>query len=299
MERSGQRAPSWWRTLLVGFALWLASVLVTAVTQNFNMIPTVVLLGSFLVPVSAVLWYLDHYSGETLSDRDVLNGFLVGGVLGVLGASLLESWLLTGGALVYVGVGLIEEGVKLLALLLVAWRLPHYSARDGVVLGAAVGFGFAALESSGYALTALFASAGQGALSLSSLVESELVRGVLAPVGHGLWTAILGGALFAAARGGRFRFSRGLVLTYIAVAALHAIWDSMRGIALLITGLLSSAPIQVLATPQGPVLEPSPAQVHLFTAAEIAGFALVSVLGLAWLRSLWRRTRRAPPAVPA
>jgi hypothetical protein len=73
------------------------------------------------------------------------------------------------------------------------------------VLGAAVGLGFAAFESAGYAFNALFTSSG---LSLADLVETEVLRGILAPVGHGLWTAILGGVLFAAAaRHGRLRLT--------------------------------------------------------------------------------------------
>jgi hypothetical protein len=34
-------------------------------------------------------------------------------------------------------------------------------------------------------------------LSLMDLVSTELLRGLLAPFGHGLWTAILGGVLFS------------------------------------------------------------------------------------------------------
>jgi len=214
VEVSGRHgaALSWWRVLLAGGALWVASVVVAGVTGNFNLVPTVVLLGSFLVPVTAVLWYLDHYDSEVAAGRVVFNAFLVGGVLGVLAASLLEGWVAGGGIVAFLGVGLIEEGAKLLALVLVARRLPKVAVRDGVVLGAAVGFGFAALESSGYALTALFANA-SGHLSLIALVETEVLRAVLAPLGHGLWTAILGGVLFAAARDGRFRITRAVVAT--------------------------------------------------------------------------------------
>ena len=129
----------------------------------------------------------------------------------------------------YVGVGLIEEAVKLAALWLLARRLPRYTVRDGMVLGAAVGFGFAALESAGYAFTALFSSNG---LSLLNLVETEALRGVLAPVGHGLWTAILGGALFATAarsRRGRPRLRGSLVgLVPAGVAAARALGRVQR-----------------------------------------------------------------------
>jgi RsiW-degrading membrane proteinase PrsW (M82 family) len=186
----------WLAVFLSGLVLWVLSVVVTGLTQNPNLIPTVVLLGSFLVPATAVIYYLDHSGGTTVSGQRVFLAFLYGGVLGVLAASVLEAWLLQNGPLVYVGVGLIEELVKLLALVLVALGIRHFIASDGIVLGAAVGFGFAALESSGYALDALFTPNG---LSLTSLVFAEVLRGVLAPVGHGLWTGILGGALFAAA----------------------------------------------------------------------------------------------------
>src|SRR6266536_2336130 len=78
--------------------------------------------------------------------------------------------------------------------------------RDGIVFGAAVGFGFAALETAGYAFNAMFTMQG---LSLESLVQTEILRGVLTPVGYGSWTAIVGGALFAAAASrGRLRPDR-------------------------------------------------------------------------------------------
>ncbi|MGZ3667767.1 MAG: PrsW family intramembrane metalloprotease, partial [Ktedonobacterales bacterium] len=231
---------NWVRVFGIGAALWIASVIVTGVTGNLNLVPTVVLLGSFLVPMTAVVWYLDHYDGQTLTAQNVLYAFVVGGVLGVLGASLLEAWLLTDGLLVYLGVGLIEEACKLAALALVAWRLPRYTTRDGVVLGAAVGFGFGALESAGYAFTSLLVQNGPYiiGLSLPNLVATELLRGVLAPVGHGLWTAILGGVLFRASSGAKHpRITLGVVGTYLLVSLLHALWDSMRGIALVLTEL--------------------------------------------------------------
>jgi RsiW-degrading membrane proteinase PrsW (M82 family) len=100
-----------------------------------------------------------------------------------------------------------------------------------MVLGAAVGFGFAALETSGYALASLFVVQGQQLfLSLPAVVFTELVRGVLAPFGHGLWSAILGGVIFYAARQGRVRMIWSVLVTYIAVSLLHAAFDIFGGI---------------------------------------------------------------------
>src|SRR5262249_18127702 len=154
----------------------------------------------------------------------------------------------------------------------VARGLPAYRVRDGIVLGAAVGFGFAALESSGYALSALFVRQG-GAfhLSLSSLVETELLRGLLAPVGHGLWTALLGGVRFGAGRGGRLRLTRAVLLAYLFVSLLHGLWDSMDGLAAALTWLLAATPDQRAATALGETPAPTAGQVMLFNVLYLGG----------------------------
>jgi protease PrsW len=186
----------WLRMFFGGLVLWVAAVAVTFVTQNVNLVPTIILLGSFLVPVTFVAYAFTR-ADQVVTAQRILTAFVYGGVLGVLGASLLEAEFLKSRSIgTYLYVGLIEEAVKLAALWLLARHLPRYTMRDGIVLGATVGLGFAALESAGYAFNALFTSTG---LSLQNLLETEVLRGVLTPVGHGLWTAILGGVLFGAA----------------------------------------------------------------------------------------------------
>ncbi|WP_191892460.1 PrsW family glutamic-type intramembrane protease, partial [Streptomyces griseoaurantiacus] len=189
----------------------------------------------------------------------------------------------------------IEELVKLLALAYVARRLHRRALRDGLVLGAAVGFGFAAFESAGYALNALITVHG---LDLRALVETEILRGLLAPVGHGLWTAIAGGVLFAASRGGRWRVTAGVTWTYLGVAALHALWDSMHGIAVLLTMVLTGTSYQYQLLQLGYVPRPTPAQVHLFTTLNWVGLLMVALVGLAWLVALRRAAELPPPPPP-
>jgi protease PrsW len=231
--RGGQAwAPPWWAVLLIGVALWIAAVGAVFVTGNIIVLPTIVLLGSFVVPVTGVVWYLDHDQSPSLSPRRVVSAFIIAGVLGILVASLLEFWLVYGpGTIGMLKVGFIEELVKGAAIVLLAFGLRSYTTRDGMVLGAAVGFGFAALESSGYALASLFVVQGQQlVLSVSSVVFTELVRGVLAPFGHGLWSAILGGVIFHAARKGHLRLTWSVLVAYIGVSVLHAAFDIFGGI---------------------------------------------------------------------
>ncbi len=224
----GTWAPRWWVVFPIGLVLWASAVAATFVTADIILLPTVVILGSFLVPVTALVWYLDHDPSPSLSPRRVLSAFIVAGVIGVLGSSLLEYSLVTSGLLANLEVGLIEEFVKGVLIFFVAIGIRSFRTRDGMVLGAAVGFGFAALESSGYALVSLFVVHGHRLFfSLTSLVTTELLRGLLAPFAHGAWTAIVGAAIFAAARRrGHLRLSWLVLGTYLAIAILHAAFDT-------------------------------------------------------------------------
>ncbi|HEX2066056.1 MAG TPA: PrsW family intramembrane metalloprotease [Candidatus Thermoplasmatota archaeon] len=295
-----EEAPLSWRYVLgLGLLLWLVAVALLVFTESIVLLPTVILLGSFLVPVAAVVFYAEHDVSPALRPRTVVDAFVVGGLLGVFGAVALEAVLLPSAPLQVLGVGLIEELAKLVGLAVVARRLARYTARDGVVLGAAVGFGFAALESSGYAFAALLTQQG---LSVPDLVQTEVLRGLLAPLGHGLWTGVAGGVLFAAAgAAGRLRLTRAVAGAYLGVAVLHALWDAMGGLAVFLTLLLTATPAQRLAVETGRLarLQPTELQTALYYLLYWGGLAAVSAVGLLWLRRVWRHDDPTPASMQA
>ncbi|MFE6662821.1 PrsW family intramembrane metalloprotease [Streptomyces sp. NPDC057697] len=279
----------WKRCLWGGIALWLLTAIVTYATRNSNLLPTLILLGSFLVPAVFVLWAYERH-GRDLGATVILGCFLTGGILGVLGASVAESYLLHPSVWVFVGVGLIEEAVKLLALMFVLRRHPGIRGmRAGLVLGATVGFGFAAFESAGYAFNAAVTMKG---IDLRALLETEVLRGVLAPFGHGLWTAIAGGVLLAYRKpNGRFHLAAPVIGAYIGVAVLHSLWDSMHGIALWLVAELTDTGLSRELFAQGYIVAPTDEQQHLFTLFSVGGMVVITLVALAWLRSLARRAR--------
>jgi RsiW-degrading membrane proteinase PrsW (M82 family) len=153
--------------------------------------------------------------------------FVYGGLLGVLAASVLEPIFIRKLDVVTVFViGLIEEFVKILGVLVVARHRRHNRELDGLILGAAAGMGFAALESMGYAFTAFLQSNG----SLSSTVGVTLLRGILSPLGHGTWTAILASVLFRESKERRFRIDWQVIGTYLLVVVLHGLWDGLPAV---------------------------------------------------------------------
>jgi len=221
----------WLHVLLAGLGLFVVTTVVMFVTGNPNLYPTVIMLGNFLVPVVFVLYLYDHQHLSSLAPEMLARSFLIGGLLGVLGASVLEPLLIpppdnpSQGLTIPSAmlIGLIEEGCKIAAVMWVARRLRHNSAMDGLLLGAAVGMGFAALESTGYAFTAFVASRGEVTASLAVTV----LRGLFAPFGHGVWTGILGAVLFRESRPHRFRITGAVILAYIFVSLLHGLWDGL------------------------------------------------------------------------
>jgi RsiW-degrading membrane proteinase PrsW (M82 family) len=275
---------TWRRVLGLGLLLWVATVVVTLATRSVVLVPALVLLGSFLVPVVVVIWVLQRWRDEHVTIELVIRAFVVGGLLGVLAAASLESYLLRPSPLLFGGVGLIEEGVKLATLALVTRHMTRRHTRDGVVLGAVVGLGFAAIETAGYALNAMLTVRG---LSLTALVETELLRSVVAPLGHGLWTAILGGVLFYSASRGSWLTGR-LVLAYLWVSLLHALWDGSHDLALLLTFLLTGHAAQYQQLRVGYLPASTPQQVLLFTVLSIAALLAIAALGVATLWTVWR-----------
>lgn len=213
---------SWWRILVSALLFYLVSLGALLLTGNPNLFPTVVMVGVFMVPAAYAAFFYDYRYLSRLTVGAVARSFLYGGLLGVIAASILEPLFihsLTPPSIFVIS--LIEEFVKIFGVVIIAWRLRHDAEIDGIILGAAAGMGFAALESMGYAFTSFLRSGG----SLSLTVFVTMVRGIMSPLGHGTWTAILASVLFREAHHGHFRLNRKVLGAYLTVVVLHWLWD--------------------------------------------------------------------------
>jgi RsiW-degrading membrane proteinase PrsW (M82 family) len=194
-------------------------------TGNPVFIPFLLLLGAALVPATLTTLVTEAERSSELTLGRVLVAAVVGGVaagvLAVLGEFIAARDL---GSLPYLVIGLIEESAKLAAVVaLFAWGRSRGRAVHGLVLGVAVGSGFAALETSGYAFAALI----QGHAHLHPVETLLLVRAVASLGSHAAWTGLAAAAWFAIGNTRRrslgwLRFSA----TFAAVVCLHALWDA-------------------------------------------------------------------------
>ena len=152
--------------------------------------------------------------------------FILGGALSLL-LAILYFDIITVEQLDYKGaimVGFIEEAAKavIVALFLFKSKKSKYIL-NGLLIGAAVGAGFAAFETAGYILK--FGLTGGDA----AMLQVIKLRGFLAPGGHVAWAAIEGAALmyvkgFDKLNKSHLNDKRFLLVCLISVIG-HGIWD--------------------------------------------------------------------------
>src|SRR5256885_17114039 len=81
-ETAERWAPPWWAVFLGGLVLWGATIAVARITHNIILLPTIVLLGSFLVPITAARWDPGPAPRPGLSPPAIRSPFPFGGARG-------------------------------------------------------------------------------------------------------------------------------------------------------------------------------------------------------------------------
>ncbi len=214
------------KTFLGALVIYILFVMGWNEYENTNLIPGLIMVGSFAVPFATLIFFVEVNVRQNVSLYQVIRLLFMGGILSLI-ISLVLSEITDRFDLDWLGAsiaGLVEEPGKLLAVLTVA-GLPKYKYRlNGLLFGAAIGTGFAAFESAGYALNF---GLSDGADSMKNVI---MIRGMLSPFGHIAWTAMSCAALWRVKGERRFCFSmvtdpRFLRIFGIAIV-LHMVWNS-------------------------------------------------------------------------
>jgi RsiW-degrading membrane proteinase PrsW (M82 family) len=203
---------------------------------NPNLIPAILITGSFAVPMSVLVLFLEVNQWKNISLYQTMKWFAAGGVVSLVITLFLFDFLETE-KLEWLGAsiaGPIEETAKVVAAALIARKARHKRILNGLVVGAAVGAGFAAFESAGYALRHFGAGLVRGFLSMetavNTMVELITARGVLAPLCHIPWTAATTAALWMVMNGEAFQWRMMLrgrfIRILIMMTILHMTWNA-------------------------------------------------------------------------
>jgi RsiW-degrading membrane proteinase PrsW (M82 family) len=215
---------SWFRTFAYGLGLYAVLTVATAATNNVHLLPSVLMIGALLVPVTFVVYVFERLSVGVEPLPSLATCFVVGGLVGTAAAALLEyETLVDLGGLPLLAIGLIEESVKLAIPLVLFLRRRFLEPSAGLLFGVAAGMGFASFESMGYGLAELISSHGQ--LGATELLLA--LRGLASPAGHAAWTGLVCAALWQA----RVRrpvpgWWTPVAAAFCAAVVLRALWDA-------------------------------------------------------------------------
>lgn len=230
-------SPWLWSRILLVFVITFALLhLCCAHFGNLIAYPGLMVIGAFMTPVAVMVFFFELNTPKNISFITTVKYFLIGGVASIVITLLLNDFLAMdlNEWLDATLVGIIEETAKLAIIALIIWRNKNAKyALNGLLIGAAIGAGFAAFESAGYAFNTFLSTLLSGGLNFSAayseMVENIMLRAFLSPGGHVIWAAMSGYALMLV------KGTQELTMSFLNQKAfwkifwipilLHAVWD--------------------------------------------------------------------------
>ena len=204
------------RMLLACLLLYFGFDWASSTFQNANLVPGLMFVGNFAIPFCVMVFFFELNVRRDVPFFDVMRAMMYGGLIALIFALILVEF--SPDVLRWVA-GPIEEPAKLLAVILIAGSRRNGRILTGLLLGAGVGAGFAAFESSGYTFTELVRlitsntaaeivttinpAQAQVIAANASTIDPDAVmqvRALITPFGHIVWTAITAGAYWLVLR---------------------------------------------------------------------------------------------------
>ncbi|MFT4235101.1 MAG: PrsW family intramembrane metalloprotease [Microbacterium sp.] len=223
--RAGRSTWFWVWGVLAVLLIFIVAYFISALGAAASIIGLIVALIPFTIVVSVLLW-VDRWEPEPMG---LVVFALAWGAIPAIAIALLGDLLWQGSvgdsAAANIAGGVIrapivEEFAKSLGivLLLVMGRRAFDGPVDGIVYGALIGAGFAFTENIQYfAISVIEGGA-------SSLTWTFVMRGLLSPFAHAMFTGVTGYMIGVAVRNGRGTFGRwGIGL--LGAVGLHALWN--------------------------------------------------------------------------
>jgi protease PrsW len=207
--------------LFIGF-LYVGLFIGFEVFDNAHFFPGLIMVGSFIVPITILIFFWEMNAPQNISIYKVVKILFIGGIMSLVTAVFFYKNIGDNSSVIMVG--FVEELAKLLVIIWFIREKRYTFILNGILIGAAVGTGFTAFESAGYALMAVLKN------DFDTMYFTIFWRGVLAPGGHIVWAALLGAAINMV----RVE-SQPLTVSilknvrfwgiFMIVVAMHAVWD--------------------------------------------------------------------------
>ena len=237
VETGWQKPWMFFRLLAFFIIAFVVLDLVWNYTGNTPMVPAIMIIGAFAVPLATLVLIFEMNTPRNVSLVVVGKLFVMGGLAALCVVSFEYMFAIAGKI-----PGVVEETAKFAMVLLVMRTSRYKYELYGILFGAAVGAGFASFETTFYGLVNAFLPTFIQALqqglqegpaygaAMQAMVSNLAVRGVLAPFGHVAWTAIAAGAFW------RVKYDKPVSLAMVTDSRflkafaipviMHTLWDA-------------------------------------------------------------------------
>jgi len=207
--------------------------------ESSNLLPGLAIVGSLIVPITLMIFFWEINKWRSLTLLDILKYFLVGSSLSIAITFVLHYFLdfmpdkkffydnrhyftprlmMDYGPIPLVITALVEESAKAFTILVILLsKRKKYHILHGILVGAAVGAGFAVFESAGYII-----------MYQKSLLAIIIERSLTASSCHVAWGALMGGAIAKAFDGKsylRLMVHPVVYAAFFLVCSLHFVWN--------------------------------------------------------------------------
>jgi RsiW-degrading membrane proteinase PrsW (M82 family) len=210
------------RVFLIALVSYLGLYVGVSLFHNINFIPGLIIIGSFAVPITTLIFFWEMNAPQNIAIYKIVYVVFIGGILSLLLAVIFYDILRHN--INPVTIGIVEELSKVVAVIFFVRPLKYKYVLNGLLIGAAIGVGFAAFETAGYALRALLSN------SYQMLYYTIIWRSIFSPGGHVAWGALAGAALCRVQGDSKLRFymlfKPKFLFFFVLVVAFHALWDS-------------------------------------------------------------------------
>lgn len=211
------------RVFILFAMTFVGLVALLRVFRNVLAYPGIVFIGALVIPFSLLVFFWEVNAPRNINIFDVVKIFFLGGISSLLITMIINSVIIVGDIDYYgsIIIGIVEEGAKFIVIAHFAKGSRMKYILNGLLLGAAVGSGFAVFETAGYVFAYGF--------EIRTMMRIIYTRGILAFGGHIVWSAMSGAAIVMVKEDNKLRIKHLLnfkfMKYFIASIALHSLWD--------------------------------------------------------------------------
>ncbi|MCD7764010.1 MAG: PrsW family glutamic-type intramembrane protease [Lachnospiraceae bacterium] len=238
------------RAAAIAIVLTVLTMFAVQFLGSISSIAFLYVIPAFAIPLAVVVFYWEMNIPGDISILEAVCVMLLGGILSLCVNALIRQigdWP----SAAYIAGPWPEEIAKFLIVYLILTRGKYRYGIQGILIGGAVGAGFAAIETSGYAMESAMKyaiisyeevasqysvdlesalNAAYNGIIQSNMMQTQLLRGLLAIGGHTVWAAFYGGAIALAKKGQeKLKVTDALnPLTLMSLATailLHTFWN--------------------------------------------------------------------------